>query len=126
MFNGILWPKATPVTDSQFTSELRPARVIPVLALDKLTACAAATWPDSALKVKLEGIAIIVPLVPVPVPTLKVTVIVVALPAPGVTVMCPVYVAFVRVAALADTARVAGLAEPTVKLPLVTAAVSQV
>jgi hypothetical protein len=43
----------------------------------------------------------------------------VAVPALGVMVIFPVYVPFVRVAALAETVRVAGVVGVTVKLPLV-------
>jgi hypothetical protein len=58
--------------------------------------------------------------------TLSVTAITIEAPMLGVIVMCPTYEPAARVNALADAVSVAGLPELTEKLPLVTAADSQV
>lgn len=120
-------PAWMPDTEIQFgfKSEVILESVVPAVVLARLTVCAAETEPGCALNVRLAGVATIVPVVPPPVPTLNVTVIVVAVPTLGVMVMCPVYELFTRVAALADTVRVAGLPGVTVKLPLVIWAESQ-
>src|ERR1022692_1833207 len=69
------------------------------------------------MKRRVGGLATIVPVL-LPVPTLMVTVIVVGGPLSGVTVMCPVTEPTGSRAAVADTAKVAGLVELTA-LPLV-------